>query len=46
MIFLDNGTYKNIEPQKTDSEASAQPWPQHIFLLEEEGEKEVFNFLK
>ena len=31
---------------KVDSEASAQTLPQRIFSLQEEGEKEFFNFLK
>ena len=31
---------------KTSRQASAQPWPQRIFSLWEEDEKEFFNFLK
>ena len=46
VIFLENGTHKNVKPRKSNSEALAQPWPQRTFSLQQEGKKQVFNFLK
>ena len=31
--ILDNCTHKNMKVDEVDSEASAQPWAQRIFLL-------------
>ena len=31
VIFLENGTHKNVKPRKSNSEALAQPWPQRNF---------------